>query len=97
MYVTGLAPNTLIPSVDFAVKQPAPNVPQGQYAVKIVLDDPNPSRFPLGAQGAAAIYTGGDRVLYDGVGYQAKWWTQGDVPGVATTVPSDTPWQLLTS
>lgn len=39
---------------------PAPNVPQGQYAVKIFLDDPDPSRFPLGAQGSAAIYTGGE-------------------------------------
>jgi multidrug resistance efflux pump len=39
---------------------PAPNVPQGQYAVKILLDDPDPSRFPLGAQGSAAIYTGGE-------------------------------------
>ena len=39
---------------------PAPNVPQGQYAVKIFLDDPNPTRFPLGAQGSAAIYTGGE-------------------------------------
>jgi multidrug resistance efflux pump len=41
-------------------QQPAPNVPQGQYAVKIFLDDPNASRFPLGAQGSAAIYTGGE-------------------------------------
>jgi multidrug resistance efflux pump len=39
---------------------PAPNILQGQYAVKILLDDPDPSRFPLGAQGAAAIYTGGE-------------------------------------
>jgi len=46
---------------------------------------------------ATAIYTAGDRVLYDGVGYQAKWWTQGDVPGIPTTTPSNTPWQQLTS
>jgi chitinase len=45
----------------------------------------------------STIYVGGDRVLYDGVGYQAKWWTQGDVPGVAVISPSDTPWQVLTS
>jgi multidrug resistance efflux pump len=42
-------------------QQPPPNVPQGQYAVKIVLDDPDQSKFPIGAQGAAAIYTGGER------------------------------------
>jgi multidrug resistance efflux pump len=39
---------------------PPPDVPQGQYAVKIVLEDPDPSKFPIGAQGIAAIYTGGE-------------------------------------
>jgi hypothetical protein len=37
-----------------------PDVPQGQYAVKIVLDDPDPSKFPIGAQASAAIYTNGE-------------------------------------
>ena len=41
-------------------QQPAPSTPQGQYAVKIILTDPDQSKFPLGAQGSAAIYTGGD-------------------------------------
>ena len=41
-------------------QQPPPNVPQGQYAVKIVLDDPDPLNFSIGAQGTAAIYTGGE-------------------------------------
>jgi multidrug resistance efflux pump len=41
-------------------QQPPPNVPQGQYAVKIVLEDPDPLKFPIGAQGIAAIYTGGE-------------------------------------
>ena len=41
-------------------QQPGPNIPQGQYAVKINLDDPDQSKFPLGAQGSAAIYTGGE-------------------------------------
>ena len=41
-------------------QQPPPNVPQGQYAVKILMDDSDQSRFPIGAQGAAAIYTSGD-------------------------------------
>ena len=40
-------------------QQPAPNVPQGQYAVKIILDDADQSKFPIGAQGTAAIYTVG--------------------------------------
>jgi multidrug resistance efflux pump len=41
-------------------EQPAPIVPQGQYAVKILLNDPDPSKFPIGAQGSAAIYTAGE-------------------------------------
>jgi multidrug resistance efflux pump len=41
-------------------QQPPANIPQGQYAVKILMDDPDQSKFPIGAQGAAAIYTGGE-------------------------------------
>ncbi|MFC5078498.1 Chitinase A precursor [Vibrio thalassae] len=29
---------------------------------------------------AAAIYTGGDQVIYQGQNYKAKWWTQGEDP-----------------
>ncbi len=40
---------------------PPPNIPQGQYAAKILVDDPDATKFPLGAQGAAAIFTEGDQ------------------------------------
>ena len=33
------------------------------------------------AWSASAVYVAGDRVLYNGVGYQAKYWTQGSEPG----------------
>ncbi len=36
-----------------------PKAPQGQYAVQIRLEEGDQSRFPIGAQGAAAIYTSG--------------------------------------
>jgi len=50
-----------LPSDDIPkFQQQAPNVSQGQYAVKINLEDPDPSKFPIGAQGSAAIYTGGE-------------------------------------
>ncbi|MGF1778227.1 glycosyl hydrolase family 18 protein [Vibrio nomapromontoriensis] len=29
---------------------------------------------------AGAVYNGGDKVVYNGQNYQAKWWTQGDDP-----------------
>jgi multidrug resistance efflux pump len=36
-----------------------PDQPQGLFAVQIVMDDEDQSQFPIGAQGYAAIYTGG--------------------------------------
>jgi chitinase len=51
------------------------------------------------AWSADQVYVAGDRVLYNGVGYQAKWYTQGDLPlepGSGTPAAS-APWQLLTS
>jgi multidrug resistance efflux pump len=36
-----------------------PKAPQGQYAVAISMEDQDQSKFPIGAQGAAAIYTSG--------------------------------------
>jgi multidrug resistance efflux pump len=41
-------------------QQPNPNIPQGQYAVKILLDDPDQRKFSIGAQGSTAIYTSGE-------------------------------------
>src|SRR5271169_6467146 len=50
-----------LPSDDIPKFQPLnPNVPQGQYGVKIVLDDPDQLKFSIGAQGSTAIYTGGE-------------------------------------
>jgi multidrug resistance efflux pump len=51
-----------LPSDDIPkFQQPPPTVPQGQYAVKIRFDHPDQSKFPIGAQGLAAIYTVGER------------------------------------
>lgn len=51
-----------LPSDDIPKFQPPPpHAAEGQYAVKIVLDDPDQSKFSIGAQGSAAIYTSGER------------------------------------
>jgi len=34
---------------------------------------------------AAAVYVGGDRVSHDGRTWRAKWWTQGEEPGVTSS------------
>jgi hypothetical protein len=49
-----------LPSDEIPKFQQPPNVAQGQYAVKIALDDPDLLKFPIGAQGTAAIYTSGE-------------------------------------
>jgi multidrug resistance efflux pump len=36
-----------------------PKIPQGCFAVAIVFDDPDQSKFPIGTQGVAAVYTQG--------------------------------------
>lgn len=51
-----------LPSGTLPVFHPdPPKVPQGCFAVAIVLDDPDQTKFPIGAQGVAAVYTQGMR------------------------------------
>lgn len=42
-------------------------------------------------------YSRGDRVLHDGIPYEAKWWTSGDSPDASLVDPSSSPWQQLTA
>jgi multidrug resistance efflux pump len=49
----------LLPSGELPSFKPPPEVLQGRFAVMITLDDEKQANFPIGAQGAAAIYTGG--------------------------------------
>ena len=44
----------------------------------------------------AEVYVAGSRVMLDGVGYQAKYWTQGNQPGALPATPQESsPWELL--
>lgn len=57
----GSGEGQLLPSGNLPVFAPAPpEKPQSQYAVKIVFDDLDQSKFPIGAEGGAAIYTLGE-------------------------------------
>src|SRR5271165_2680328 len=47
----------MVPSGEIPVFNPGPNKAQTGFAVKIVMENPDESMFPIGAQGAAAIYT----------------------------------------
>ncbi len=48
-----MLPSGTLPSFNFAPNE----IPQGQFAVAITLDDPDQAKFPIGTQGRAAIYT----------------------------------------
>ena len=50
-----------------------------------------PSGIP--AWDSKTAYTGGAQVTYNGSVWEAKWWTQGDVPGAAEWGP----WKLISS
>jgi chitinase len=41
-------------------------------------------------------YNTSDRVLFNGVPYQAKWWNTGQSPAAATSNPDSSPWTPLT-
>ncbi|MEO7125330.1 MAG: carbohydrate-binding protein [Nakamurella sp.] len=49
------------------------------------------------AWSATSTYLAGQRVLYDGLGYQAKWYAHGDVPGIVVGDPGQTPWEFITN
>lgn len=42
------------------------------------------------------VYNTGDRVLFDGIPYQAKWWNQGESPAAASSNATSSPWTPLT-
>ncbi|MFO6425192.1 glycosyl hydrolase family 18 protein [Motilimonas sp. KMU-193] len=50
-----------------------------------------PSQAPQDAWIATSIYLSGDKVSHNGTTYEAKWWTQGEEPGVAQWGP----WKAL--
>jgi chitinase len=44
----------------------------------------------------SAVYNTGDRVIFGGIPYQAKWWNQGNSPAAASSNPDSSPWTPLT-
>jgi len=53
-----------------------------------------PGTFPEWT--GSATYQKGDRILFEGVPYEAKWWTQADSPEASAADPDSSPWEPLT-
>jgi chitinase len=59
---------------------------------------PNIRRVPAGSYPAWSIgaqYAAGDKVLYQGLPYQAKWSNEGVSPATESTDSSGSPWKAL--
>ena len=67
-----MLPSGVIPNFQYV---PAES-PQGQFAVAIQLDDPDQSKFPIGTQGRATIYTNPNSpfVVLRKIGIRAYTW-----------------------
>ena len=67
-----------------------------RYIGPVLPSDRQKAARPLRAWGADSVYLEGDRAVYDGAIYQAKWWTQADLPGAGLGQPGASPWELVT-
>jgi chitinase len=59
---------------------------------------PDLPQLPVGtypAWSASATYVAGDVVLFDGLGYEAKWWTVSSSPALELDDPLGSPWKPL--
>jgi len=73
----GTGAGQMLPSGDLPnFSYVSPEVPQGQFAVAIRLDDPDQSKFPIGTQGRASIYTNPDSgfVIMRRIGIRGYTW-----------------------
>ncbi|MEM7024922.1 MAG: lytic polysaccharide monooxygenase, partial [Pseudomonadota bacterium] len=61
------------------------------FVIDITAPDPDPDPAPGDSWNVTATYVAGDRVTYQSVEYEAKWWTRGDVPGASA------PWKRITA
>ncbi|WP_127510151.1 glycosyl hydrolase family 18 protein [Paenibacillus humicus] len=77
-----------------ATPAPTPSATASPTATPSATPSPTPSPSPGACSAAAWIsttaYTGGQRASYNGVLYEAKWWTQGDRPDLSG---ADGPWK----
>ena len=58
-----------------------------------VPDDPETSPYPIWNENSS--YLAGNKIVWHGNVYEAKWYTQGDLPDDPVLQESDTPWTLV--
>ncbi|MGO4384966.1 chitinase [Specibacter sp. RAF43] len=73
----------------------APDVsaPAATSAPTPTTDNPATSPYPIWNE--AATYVAEDRIVWHGNVYEAKWWTNGDLPDNPLALDGSTPWRLV--
>jgi chitinase len=66
-----------------------------RYIGPVLPSDKRTAKPALGPWNEDSVYLEGDRVLYAGSVYRARWWTQADPPGAYLNKPGDAPWALV--
>ncbi|WP_432641310.1 carbohydrate-binding protein [Arthrobacter polaris] len=67
--------------------------PLASSQATVPADNPATSPYPIWSD--LAVYVEGDRIVWHGNVYTAKWWTQDDVPDNPVATEGLTPWQLV--
>lgn len=81
------------PGAAFPASTPTDGAPAPGPASTPVVDDPATSPYPIWF--AEAAYVAGDRVVWHGNVYAAKWWTKGNLPDDPVKGAADASWQLI--
>ncbi|WP_373418358.1 chitinase [Arthrobacter sp. BF1] len=71
----------------------AASVPPASVQATAPVDNPLTSPYPIWS--GLAVYVAGDRVVWHGNVYVAKWWTQDEVPDNPVASDGVAPWQLI--
>ncbi|WP_207346316.1 carbohydrate-binding protein [Arthrobacter sp. E3] len=66
-----------------------------QASAQATLPADNPATSPYPIWSGLAVYVEGDRIVWHGNVYAAKWWTQDEVPDNPVATDGRTPWQLI--
>ena len=78
--VSGLSPSTAY-TFTVRARDAAGNVSGASASVTVTTDGANSCAYSPWS--SATVYTQGQRAVYNGVVYEAKWWTQGDRPDLS--------------
>lgn len=78
---------------DGNIKASATLVTKSEKQIKVLKDDPAKSPYQIWKKDGA--YLQGTKVVWHQNVYEAKWWTQGEIPDNPVLQSWETPWQLV--